>query len=109
MTYISSPQEGAKTSTVDLGAMLAAVLRRWKLVITVPVLMLIATYGLLKVMPSKYQSIVEILIFDPQRQIDQAVQKRISPFVDAVDTVAMNTEIEVIKSKSLALRVANEL
>jgi exopolysaccharide transport family protein len=94
---------------VDLGALFGAVLRRWKPVVALPVLILILTYGVLKVVPSSYQSTVEILIFDPQRQIDQAVQKPISPFVDAVDTVAMNTEIEVIKSKALALRVIKDL
>jgi len=36
-------------------------------------------------------------------------RKPISPFTDAVNGEAMNTEIEVIKSKSVALRVAKEL
>jgi exopolysaccharide transport family protein len=94
---------------MDLGVLFGAVLRRWKLVVAVPVAILILTYSVLKVVPSTYQSTVEILIFDPQRQIDQAVQKPISPFVDVVDTVAMNTEIEVIKSKALALRVIKDL
>ncbi len=94
---------------MDLRSILAAVLRRRKLVTTIPLLALILTYGVMKIVPSLYKSTTEILIFDPQRQIDEAVQKRISPFVDAVDAVAMNTEIGVIQSKSLALRVAKEL
>jgi succinoglycan biosynthesis transport protein ExoP len=110
VTYISPPQsQYAQPSAVDLSASFGAVLRRWKLVLAVPVLILILTYGVLKVVPSSYQSTVEILIFDPQRQIDQGVQKPISPFVNAVDAVAMNTEIEVIKSKALALRVVKDL
>jgi exopolysaccharide transport family protein len=100
---------GAQGSPVDLRSMLGAVLRRWKLVTTVPVLALALTYGVMKAVPPVYKSTVEILIFDPQRQIEEAIQKRISPFTDAVDAVAMNTELEVIKSKSLALRVAREL
>ncbi|HEY2528478.1 MAG TPA: polysaccharide biosynthesis tyrosine autokinase, partial [Xanthobacteraceae bacterium] len=59
--------------------------------------------------PPEYKSTVEILVYDPQGQIDAAVQKPISPFVDAFNYEAMNTEIRVIKSKSVALRVAGEL
>jgi hypothetical protein len=53
------------------------------------------------------QSPVEILVFDPQRQIDAAAQKPISPFVDALGSEAMNTEVKIIKSKSVTLRVSN--
>jgi uncharacterized protein involved in exopolysaccharide biosynthesis len=63
----------------------------------------------MKLVAPLYKSTVEILVFDPQRQIDAAVQKPISPFVDVVGFDAMNTEIKVIKSKSVALRVAREL
>jgi exopolysaccharide transport family protein len=100
---------GAPPPSIDLFAILAAVLRRWKLITAITLSALIATYGVLKLVPSLYKSTVEILVFDPQRQIDAAVQKPISPFVDAVGYEAMNTEINVIKSKSVALRVAREL
>jgi capsular exopolysaccharide synthesis family protein len=63
----------------------------------------------LKFVPPEYKSTVEILVYDPQGQIDAAVQKPISPFVDAFNYEAMNTEIQVIRSKSVALRVAGEL
>jgi capsular exopolysaccharide synthesis family protein len=99
----------APAPSIDFFAILAGVLRRWKLIIAVALPALIATYGALKLMPSVYKSTVEILVFDPQRQIDAAVQKPISPFVDAVSFDAMNTEINIIKSKSVALRVAREL
>jgi polysaccharide biosynthesis transport protein len=99
----------APTPSIDLFAILAAVLRRWKLITAITLCALIATYGALKLVPSLYKSTVEILVFDPQRQIDAAVQKPISPFVDAVGNDAMNTEINLIKSKSVALRVAREL
>ena len=56
-----------------------------------------------------YKSTVEILVYDPQQQIDTAVQKPISPFVDAVSNELMNTEIKILRSKSVALRVASEL
>jgi polysaccharide biosynthesis transport protein len=101
--------DAAPAPSTDLLAVLAAVLRRWKLITAITLSALIATYGVLKLVPSLYQSTVEILVFDPQRQIDAAVQKPISPFVDALGYDAMKTEINVIKSKSVALRVATEL
>ena len=100
---------GAPAPSIDLFAILAAVLRRWKLITAITLSGLVATYGVLKAVPSLYKSTVEILVFDPQRQIDAAVQKPISPFVDAVGYEAMNTEINIIQSKSVALRVAREL
>ena len=85
---------GAQAPSIDLLAILAAVLRRWKLVAAITLSALIATYGVVKlIVPSRYKSTVEILVYDPQRQIDATVQKPISPFVDAVGNDAMNTEI----------------
>src|SRR5690242_21848920 len=70
----------------------------------------IATYGVVKmIVPSRYKSTVEILVYDPQQQIDATIQKPISPFVDALGFDAINTEINILKSKSVALRVASEL
>jgi polysaccharide biosynthesis transport protein len=100
---------GTPAPSIDLFAILAGVLRRWKLITAITLAALIATYGVLKLVPSLYKSTVEILVFDPQRQIDAAVQKPISPFVDAIGYDAMSTEINIIKSKSVALRVAREL
>src|SRR5271170_1340458 len=100
---------GAPAPSIDLFAILAAVLRRWKLIAAITLSALFATYGVLKLVPPLYRSTVEILVYDPQGQIDTAVQKPISPFVDAVSSEAMNTEISIIKSKSAALRVAREL
>jgi succinoglycan biosynthesis transport protein ExoP len=100
---------GAPAPSIDLFAIVTAALRRWKLISAITLSASIATYGVLKLVPSLYKSTVEILIYDPQRQIDAAVQKPISPFVDAVSYDAMSTEINVIKSKSVALRVAREL
>jgi len=99
----------AQAPSVDLLAIVLAALRRWKLITVITLCSLIATYGVLKLMPSLYKSTVEILVYDPQQQIDAAVQKPISPFVDAIGDVAMNTEISILKSKSVALRVASEL
>src|SRR5271170_1878133 len=100
---------GAPAPSIDLFAILVAVPRRWKLITAITLSALIATYGVLQFVPSHYKSIVEILVYDPQQEINAAVQKPISPFVDAVGNEAMNTEIAVLKSKSVALRVASEL
>jgi succinoglycan biosynthesis transport protein ExoP len=101
---------GAQAPPIDLLAILLAVLRRWKLVAAITLSESIATYGVVKlIVPSRYKSMVEILVYDPQQQIDATVQKPISPFVDALGNDAINTEINVLKSKSVALRVASEL
>jgi polysaccharide biosynthesis transport protein len=94
----------------DLLGILKAVLGRWKLVTAITLCTSIATYGLVKlIVPKQYKSAVEILVYDPQRQIDATIQKPISPFVDALGSDAINTEINILKSKSVALRVAREL
>jgi polysaccharide biosynthesis transport protein len=101
---------GAQASSTDLLTLLRAVLRRWKLIAAVTLSVLFATYGVVKlIVPSRYKSTVEILVFDPQQQIDATVQKPISPFVDAVSGDAILTEINILKSKSVALRVVSEL
>ena len=101
---------GAQAPSMDLLAILRGVLRRWKLVAAITLSVLIATYGVVKlVVPSRYKSTVEILVYDPQRQIDATIQKPISPFVDAMGSDAINTEINILRSKSVALRVAQEL
>jgi polysaccharide biosynthesis transport protein len=101
---------GAQGPSIDFFGILVAVLRRWKLVAAITLCVSIVTYGVVKLfVPSVYKSTVEILVYDPQRQIDATVQKPISLFVDAVGNDAMATEINVLKSKSVALRVVREL
>jgi hypothetical protein len=41
---------------------------------------LIVTYGGMKAVSPAHNSTLETLIFDPQGQIDEAIQRRISPF-----------------------------
>lgn len=96
-------------SPIDLSALLSALLRRWKLIAVMTVLALVASHGVLKLLPTRYKSTIEILVYDPQRQIDAAIQKPISPFVEAIGYDAINTEISILKSRSVALRVAREL
>jgi len=100
---------GPLSPSINFLALLLGVLRRWKLIIAITLSVSIASYGVVQLIPSLYRSTVEILVFDPQQQVDAAIQKAISPFVDAVGDDAMNTEIQIIQSKSVALRVAREL
>ena len=101
---------GAQAPSMDLLAILRGVLRRWKLITAIALSVSIAAYGVVKlIVPSRYKSMVEILVYDPQQQIDAAIQKPISPFVDYLNNDAINTEISILKSKSVALRVASEL
>jgi succinoglycan biosynthesis transport protein ExoP len=101
--------EAAQTSQVDIWSIVLAVLRRWKLITVVTLFSLLVTYGFLKVVPSTYKSTVEILVFDPEGRMDESIQKRVSPFVDMVDDAAMNTELQILTSKSLMLRIVKKL
>lgn len=105
----SEDATSAQPSSIDFLAIVLAVLRRWKLIVAITLVSLVATYGVLKLVPSRYKSTVEILVYDPQQEINTAVQKPISPFVDAIGNDAMRTEINILTSKSVALRVASEL
>src|SRR5579864_6791832 len=109
MSLAVPPEAGVQRPSVDLRWIAGIAQRRWRLIVAIPVVALIATYGVLAMVPSLYKSTVEVLLFDPHTQLDldSAVQKRVSPF--DVDNTAMNTEIQVIKSKAVELRVAKEL
>lgn len=100
---------GAQVSAVDLMSVIAAALRRWKLICLVTTCTFAATYLVLKTIPPRYKSTVEILVYDPQQQLNAEVQKPLFPFVDALGNDAMTTEIDVLTSKSVALRVARDL
>ena len=67
---------GSPARSIDLFAVFAAVLRRWKLITAVTLSVSIATYAVLKLVPPLYKSTVEILVYDPQGQIDPSVQPR---------------------------------
>ena len=103
------PSADARASSIDIKFLLGIVTTRWKLITATVSIALLVTYGVLGVTPRVYKSTVEVLVFDPERQVEQDIQKTLFPFRVNVDNVAMNTEIEVIKSKSLALGVAEKL
>jgi succinoglycan biosynthesis transport protein ExoP len=101
--------QGAPSALPEVLLLVVSILRHWKLITAVGAFALTATYCALKIVPTSYKSTGQILVFDPQRQVTDSAQKPISSFIDATDDVAMNTEIEVIKSKLIALRVSREL
>ena len=103
-----SAEDQSTTASIDLRAMVVALLRRWKLIVAVPLLALISVHLLLKVMPSVYKADVEILMFDPHLPQAGVAGQRAATAQD-FDAVAINTEIEVLGSTSLLRRVAKEL
>jgi succinoglycan biosynthesis transport protein ExoP len=103
------PSAGAPASSINIKSIIRISVAHWKMIVTVLMTAFLGTYCLLLVVPRVYKSTVEILIFDPEQQIDQEIQKSVTPFRENLDTVAMNTEIAVIKSKSMALRVVEKL
>jgi succinoglycan biosynthesis transport protein ExoP len=107
--FVRLSLDSSQSPQVDIWPFVLATLRRWKLIVVITLMSLILAYGALKAMPLLYKSTVEILVFDPEGRMDKSIEKRISPFVDMVDETAMNTELDVITSKSLALRVVKKL
>ena len=102
------PESPPEQASLDLTWLLGMPLRRWKLIITVPLLMLLAAYGILKLIPPVYQSGVEILMYDPRQKDIDAMGPQARTNWD-FDTISVNTEIAVILSDSSLLRVVNDL
>src|SRR5258708_11183145 len=102
-----APIDQVPDSTMDLWSIIGVLLRHWKLIVAVPILATVATYGALRLVHPLYKSTVEILVVDPKQQLNGAINRPLTPF--DVDNAAMSSEIAVIESKSLALRVAQDL
>jgi polysaccharide biosynthesis transport protein len=107
------PSEGVTgVAPPDLRGLLGGLLRRWKLIIAVPTILLAGTAALLKIVPRQYQASVELLAFDPQQvAIATPGQQSTSDHDLDADTLTteLNTEIAVIQSASIALRVVKDL
>jgi polysaccharide biosynthesis transport protein len=97
--------DNAEAAPTDLRSIMGILLRHWKLICVVPLVAMIGTYLVLSSVPLQYKSTTEILIVNPKVQSEAPVG---SPGV-IPDAATMSTEIELIQSKSLALRVAREL
>jgi polysaccharide biosynthesis transport protein len=93
---------------MDLRALLEGVLLRWKLILAVPIVLLVLTGAVLRVVPPRFESSVQLLMFDPQQAGVNPLGQQPATGRD-FDTQAMTTEMTVIKSSSVALRVAKDL
>jgi succinoglycan biosynthesis transport protein ExoP len=100
--------DDAPPPTMDIRAVFSGVLRRWPLIVGMPILFLLAVFAASKVIPPIYKAGVQVLIFDPQRPNMTAGAEPSQPMRE-LDAVAINTDIEVIKSAALSLRVVEEL
>ena len=94
-------------ASIDRRSVMTSVRRRWKLLAALPLLFFAAAYAALYTMPPTYKSTVQLLLFDPGWQRQGALRQG-TPALD-FDAVAINTDIEIIKSLSLSRRVASEL
>jgi polysaccharide biosynthesis transport protein len=102
---IPAPIENAEAASMDLRSIFGVLLRHWRLISIIPLLAMIATYVVLMFVPLQYKSTTEILIVNPKLQSEAGRP----PSALDIDAAAMSTEIALIQSKSLALRVAKEL
>ncbi len=104
----SSSEEPAPAKPIDLAWIAGVPRRRWKLVVAVPILTLLAVAGLLKLLPPVYQASVQILMFDPrQEDLNPGAQQVAS--ARAYNIIGTNTEIEIIKSQSMMEDVVKDL
>jgi capsular exopolysaccharide synthesis family protein len=74
----------------------------------VPLVLVSATYAILAVLPSRYQSTVQILMLDPQGP-NITIRGQHSEPVRNLDTVSVNTETAVMKSATSLQRVVRDL
>jgi polysaccharide biosynthesis transport protein len=92
---------------LDVRSIVGILLRHWKLVLAAPLITAAITYAVLSVIPPLYKSEVEILVADPKRPTNAAEGRQIS-MLD-VDAAAIESEIEVLSSQAVALRVVKAL
>jgi capsular exopolysaccharide synthesis family protein len=105
---IAAPQPEGPAGELDIAELIGGVFRRWRLVVAVTLALLSATYGLLQVLPPRYQATVEVLMVDPQ--LRGIISRNHQPDATrAFDTVSVNTEIAIMKSATSLLRVVKDL
>lgn len=109
MSHAPRPSDDSSgAGSVDLAWLLSLPARRWKILVAVPLLTLLLAYLAIRIIPPVYESGVQILVFDPQQQ-DISVIAQQGGQARGYDGVAANTEIEVIRSQSMLLRVVRDL
>jgi succinoglycan biosynthesis transport protein ExoP len=96
-----------RLSTADLRWFVGALLRNLKLVVALPLIAASMAYGVLHFVKPLYGSTTEILAVDTKRTNDPVGDRRLSPF--DVDQAAVASEIALIMSQSVAMRVVKQL
>jgi exopolysaccharide transport family protein len=96
-----------RLSSADLRWFIGALLRNLKLVLALPVFAAGLAYGILHFVKPLYGSTTEILAVDTKRANDPVGETRLSPF--DVDQAALASEIALIMSQSVAMRVVKQL
>jgi polysaccharide biosynthesis transport protein len=91
----------------DIRSILGVPLRHLKLVVLTPVVAIGLMYGVVKVLPPQYKSTIEILAVDTKQSTDPTNERRLSNF--DLDQAAISSQIAVITSQTVTLRVAKEL
>src|SRR5690349_7869085 len=99
--------EAAVSSSSELRSIVGVLLRHWKLIASVPLVAALIAFGVLHLIPPLYKSTVELLVVDPKQPANAADDRPLSAF--EVSTSAMDNEIAMMSSQSLALRVAKDL
>lgn len=107
MATVLSP-DPAEPAPLDIKSLIGGVLRRWKLIVAVPVLAVVAVHFVLRAVPPTYQATVQLLVFDPHQAVPGVTGERPVSAQD-FDTVAINTEVDVLKSAVLSRRVVEDL
>jgi capsular exopolysaccharide synthesis family protein len=102
-----TPPRDNRLSTADLRWFIGALLRNLKLVLALPLAAVGLAYGVLHFVKPLYGSTTEILAVDTKRANDPVGDRRLSPF--DVDQAAVASEIALIMSQSVALRVVKQL
>jgi polysaccharide biosynthesis transport protein len=107
VTSIDNSFDPSTGTVLSLAEIYGVMLRRYKLVALVGIFVLLASYGIVRLIPPLYKSTVEILVVDP-KQHENGVDGRHLSALD-VDAAAMDSEIAILSSKAIALRVVKQL
>ena len=92
---------------LDVRSIVGILLRHWKIVVAAPIATVALAVVVLALIPPLYKSSVEILVADPKRQANAVDEKRLSSL--DVDAAAIESEIQVLRSQSVALRAVDAL
>lgn len=101
------PPRDDRISIADLRWFIGALLRNLKLVLALPLIAAGIAVGVLHFVEPLYRSTTEILAVDTKRANDPAGDRRLSPF--DIDQAAIASEIALIESQSVAMRVVKQL